>query len=199
MTDTTLRQRLGELQRGDRNRYLAGGALSRLWFRPSLQTDRGPTRRHHLRGRKIRCYRQKVAPIRAAEPQKQQGCANPFGAPLVYSLRWFESCLKCFAWRVVNYSSAFFEGIDWMMRRICCKSATSVLYLFPSAATNFSCLHFVINSSAPSEISRFLTTAQYVLAFRGVCWSVINVFATFCFWVVHRFFIFVHEWIKLTE
>ena len=33
--------------------------------------------------------------------------------------------------------SAFLEGTDWMRRKICSKSATSVKRFFPSAAGNF--------------------------------------------------------------
>ena len=58
------------------------------------------------------------------------------------------------------------------MRKSAWKSATSVGYGFPSAAFNLSCLQVVSNSSAPSFLSRFFNTAQYVLALFGVGWSV---------------------------
>jgi hypothetical protein len=44
--------------------------------------------------------------------------------------------------------------------QICSKSATSVLYFLPSAAGSFSCLQFLINSSAPSSFRRFFSTVQ---------------------------------------
>ena len=51
--------------------------------------------------------------------------------------------------------SAFGEGIDWMMRRICSVLATSVRRIFPSVARIFNCLQFVSSSLAPSSFRRF--------------------------------------------
>ena len=68
--------------------------------------------------------------------------------------------------------SAFFDGMDWIMRNNCSVLATSVERRLPSAAFIFNCLQFVSSSLAPSSLRRFFRTAQYVLACRASGWSV---------------------------
>ena len=64
--------------------------------------------------------------------------------------------------------SAFGEGMDWMMRRICSVLATSVRRIFPSVARIFNCLQAVhlrpplsdVFSKPPNRCWRFLPLAD---------------------------------------
>ena len=57
---------------------------------------------------------------------------NVSSGSIIWSIRcspnWANHCLT---------GSAFFDGIDWMIRKIPCKSAISVKRCLPSAAGNF--------------------------------------------------------------
>src|SRR5699024_2610687 len=57
--------------------------------------------------------------------------------------------------------SAFGEGTDWIIRNSCSVLATSVLYLFPSEDSIFSCTIFSYNSTAPSFFSFRFKSLQY--------------------------------------
>ena len=59
--------------------------------------------------------------------------------------------------------SAFGDGMDWIIRSNPFVSVQSVLYLLPSADSNFSCTMISYNWSKPSLVSFLLRSLQYLL------------------------------------